>query len=169
MTEITKENYMDQCYDVFRKFSRQFAVITAGTPERFNSMTIGWGMLGNVWGHAPGITVYVSPSRYTWEFMEAHDAFTVCFFDHTHREDVMTLGTVSGREVDKIAKTSLTPVPVGETVGFAQAELTFLCRKVYAAQFDADRVPPAAREMYKRIRPHYEYIGLIEDAFGRLP
>ena len=32
MIEITKDNFMDQRYDVFRKFSRQLAVVTAGTP-----------------------------------------------------------------------------------------------------------------------------------------
>ena len=169
MTVINKDNFAEQCYDVFRKFGTQLAVLTAGTPERFNSMTIGWGMLGNVWGHAPGITVYVSPSRYTWEFMERHDSFTVCFFDASHREDVMTLGTLSGRDGDKIARTSLTPVPVGDSVGFAQAELTLVCRKVYGAQFNTDKLPAFTANMYKRFEPHYEYIGFIEDAFGVLP
>ena len=168
MTEITKENFMDQAYPVFRKFSRQLAVITAGTLDDFNSMTIGWGMLGNVWGHAPGITVYVSPSRYTWQFMEKYDCFTVCFFDESRRDDVMTLGTISGRDGDKISHTSLTPVAVSGSVGFREAELTLVCRKVYADQFDIDKVPPQAREMYKRVEPHYAYIGAIEDAFGLL-
>ena len=168
MIEITKENLMDQSYDVFRKFSRQMAVITAGTPDHFNSMTIGWGMLGNVWGHEPGITVYVSPSRYTWQFMEQYDHFTVCFFDESHRADVMTLGTTSGRDGDKIARTSLTPVALPQGVGFAQAELTLVCRKVYSAQFNLDKLPEFTRGMYSRFEPHYEYIGLIEDAFGHL-
>lgn len=168
MTEITKDNFMDQRYDVFRKFSRQLAVITAGTLEDFNSMTIGWGMLGNVWGHTPGITVYVSPSRYTWQFLEKNEYFTVCFFDESRHADVMTLGTTSGRDGDKIARTSLTPTALQGCVGFAEAELTLVCRKVYAGQFDKSKVPPQAREMYSRIEPHYEYIGVIEDAFGLL-
>ena len=168
MIEITKDNFMEQRYDVFRKFSRQLAVLTAGTMEDFNSMTIGWGMLGNVWGHAPGITVYVSPSRYTWQFMEKYDWFTVCFFDESRHADVMTLGTISGRDGDKIAHTSLTPAALPGSVGFREAELTLLCRKVYGAQFDSEKVPPQAKEMYKRFLPHYEYIGVIEDAFGKL-
>ena len=168
MIEITKDNFMEQRYDVFRKFSRQLAVLTAGTMEDFNSMTIGWGMLGNVWGSAPGITVYVSPSRYTWQFMEKQEYFTVCFFDESHHADVMTLGTISGRDGDKIAHTSLTPVALPGAVGFREAELTLLCRKVYGAQFNIEKLPDFTRAMYKRFEPHYEYIGVIEDAFGTL-
>ena len=168
MTVITRENFMDQQYEIFRKFSRQFAVLTAGTPEKFNAMTIGWGMLGNVWGHTPGITVYVSPDRYTWDFMESSELFTVCFFDESHKKDVMTLGTTSGRNQDKITLTSLTPVPVGGTVGFREAELSFLCRKVYGAQFNLEKLPDFTQDMYKRFAPHYEYIGFIEDAFGTI-
>ena len=168
MIEITKDNFMDQAYPVFRKFSRQLAVLTAGTMEDFNSMTIGWGMLGNVWGHAPGITVYVSPSRYTQQFLEKYEFFTVCFFDEAHHGDVMTLGTTSGRDGDKIARTSLTPVALPGAVGFKEAELTLVCRKVYGAQFNTEKLPEFTREMYKRFAPHYEYIGVIEDAFGAL-
>ena len=168
MIEITKDNFMDQAYPVFRKFSRQLAVLTAGTMESFNAMTIGWGMLGNVWGHAPGITVYVSPSRYTQRFMEKYGYFTVCFFDESHHADVMTLGTISGRDGDKIARTSLTPKALPQGVGFAEAELTLVCRKVYGAQFNVDKLPAFTLDMYKRFEPHYEYIGVIEDAFGLL-
>ena len=168
MIKITKDNFMDQAYPVFRKFSRQLGVLTAGTEGNFNSMTIGWGMLGNVWGHAPGITVYVSPDRYTFRFLEENDLFTVCFFDEAYRGDVMTLGTTSGRDGDKIAKTSLTPVALPGAVGFQEAELTLVCRKVYAAQFNIEKLPDFTRDMYKRFAPHYEYIGVIEDAFGAI-
>ena len=29
--------------DVFRKFDKQWALVTAGTPEHYNTMTISWG------------------------------------------------------------------------------------------------------------------------------
>ncbi len=165
---ITKENYRDAQYDVFRKFNSQWAIVTAGNMDDYNCMTLGWGMMGNVWGH-PGsaLTIYVQPSRYTFEYMERNDYFTVCFLPEEYREDARILGTLSGRDGDKVAKTKLTPVAMEHGVGFAESELTFVCRKVCSQQFDIDKVPEHMREgMYSKLEPHYFYIGYIEDAFG---
>ena len=166
---VNKDNFVELPYDIFRKFNRQAAVLTAGGIGDFNSMTIGWGAMGNLWGH-PGsaITIYVSPDRYTWSFLERNDWFSVCFFPERYREDVLTLGRLSGRDTDKIAHTGLTCAGDDKAVWFEQAELTFLCRKVYSHQFDAEKVPEQARRMYQRLTPHYEYIGFIEDVFGQI-
>lgn len=167
---ITKDNFMDAQYDVFRKFSQQYALVSAGTMDHFNCMTLGWGMMGNLWGH-PGsaLTIYVQPSRYTWEFMEQYDHFVVTFFPQEYREEVLTLGRVSGRDCDKVALTRLTPVALEKGVGFEQAELTFVCRKVCSQQFGMENVPEFMQKgMYSRLEPHYMYIGFIEDAFGQV-
>jgi len=167
---ITKENFIDGKYDVFRKFNSQWAIVTAGVIDDYNCMTLGWGMMGNVWGH-PGsaVTIYVQPSRYTFEYMEKNDYFTLCFLPEEKRRDGEILGTLSGRDGDKVAKTSLTPVAMEHGVGFAESELTFVCRKVCSQQFDMDRVPEFMRSgMYSRLEPHYFYIGYIEDAFGMM-
>ena len=65
--------------DVFRKFDKQWALVTAGTPEHYNTMTISWGGLGTLW-RRPVATVYVKKNRYTFEFMEQNDYFTVSFY-----------------------------------------------------------------------------------------
>mgnify|MGYP005912634789 CR=1 FL=1 len=52
--------------DVFRKFDKQWALVTAGTPEHYNTMTISWGGLGTLW-RRPVATVYVKKNRYTFE------------------------------------------------------------------------------------------------------
>ena len=68
---ITRDNFIEAKYDVFKKFHQQLAVITCGDIGDFRCMTIGWGAMGNVWGH-PGssITVYVNPARYTFGYMQ---------------------------------------------------------------------------------------------------
>ena len=167
---ITKENYLDAQYDVFRKFSTQWGIVTAGSVDNFNCMTLGWGMMGNIWGH-PGaaLTIYVQPSRYTFDFMERNDYFTVCFLPESHRRDGEILGRVSGRDCDKVALTSLTPKALEHGVGFAEAELTFVCRKICSQQFELERTPEHMRlGMYSKLEPHYMYIGYIEDAFGEM-
>lgn len=165
---IDKSNFIEARYDVFQKFHQQLAVITVGEKEDFRSMTIGWGAMGNVWGH-PGstITVYVNPARYTFEYMQKKDFFVVSFFPEAYRKDVMTLGTKSGRDTDKIALTSLTPKQMENGVGFEEAELTFVCKKLYGGQFELEKVPEELRNgIYSKLEPHYFYIGAIVDAFG---
>ena len=46
------ENFKEKEYKVFEMFDKQWAIVTAGSMEHYNSCTIGWGSLGNIWGHA---------------------------------------------------------------------------------------------------------------------
>ena len=65
--------------DIFSQFDKKWALLTAGTPDRFNTMTISWGGLGTIWGK-PVATVYVRKSRYTHEFMDDNEYFTISFY-----------------------------------------------------------------------------------------
>lgn len=168
MQKVTMENLKDVSFDVFKMFSEQMALVTAGPISHFNTMTIGWGMLGNVWGHQPGITIYVSPSRYTWEFLEQNETFTVTFFPKEYEGDLMMLGSVSGRDRDKVAESHLTPKDLGGAVGFEEAQLTLVCRKQYGYQFDKEKAPAKMEKLYSRVEPHYAYTAEIIDAFGEI-
>lgn len=166
--QVDQNNFIEVKYDVFRKFHKQLGVLTCGDRDDFRCMTIGWGMMGNIWGH-PGsaITVYVHPHRYTFEYLCSKDYFTVCFLPEEYWVDVITLGTHSGRDEDKLKLTKLTPKALAHGVGFEQAELTFACRKIYSQQLDVQKVPADVCEKYYRDKEiHYMFIGAVEDAFG---
>ena len=102
--------------DVFTKFDKQWALVTAGTPEHYNTMTISWGGLGTLW-ERPVATVYVKKNRYTFAFMEESDYFTVSFYPEEQRRALSLLGSTSGRDGDKVAAAGLTPefLPQGIT------------------------------------------------------
>ena len=167
---VTKDNFMDARFDAFRRFGKQWGIVIAGNIEDFNCMTLGWGMFGNVWARTNfALSIYVQPSRHTFEYMEKYDYFTVCFLPESHRKDAEIIGTLSGRDCDKVALTNLTPIALEHGVGFAEAELSFVCRKVCSQQFELERTPPEMQKgMYAKLDPHYMYIGYIEDAFGEI-
>ncbi len=145
----------------FDAFHTQWALLTAGTPEDYNTMTISWGGLGTLWSR-PTATVYVKPIRYTYRYMERHAFFTVSFFPPEYREDLTILGSRSGRDGDKVALTRLTPKPAGEGVTFAEAHTTLLCRKIYRQDLDSAAVPPdVAAQFYAAEAPHRMYIGEV--------
>ncbi len=70
--------------------------------ERINVMTIGWAMVGVVWGK-PMMTVFVRPQRYTHDLMEEATGFSVCVPSAGKmKEELIFCGTSSGRMADKI-------------------------------------------------------------------
>ncbi len=159
-------DFIHQDYDVFRMFNERWALVTAGTIEDYNTRTIGWGSLGTLW-RRPVCTVYVTPARYTWNFLEKNDFFTVSFFPAGFHDDLMYLGSHSGRDGDKVARTSLTPVALPEGVTFQEAELTLVCHKLYSDPFDGARAPEDLRNgLYKQVAPHHFYIGEVLRALG---
>ena len=70
--------------NVFSLIGDRWMLITAGTAERCNTMTASWGGLGVLWG-APAATIYLRPQRYTKEFVDREEYFTLCFFGEEYR------------------------------------------------------------------------------------
>ena len=147
--------------DPFTKFDKDWALLTAGSPEKFNSMTIGWGSLGTVWNRDV-LTVYVRPDRYTWQFMRDNEYFTVSFFPESCRPALLLMGLMSGRDGDKVAAAGLTPKFLPEGVTFEEAAETFVCRKIYMAPMAYEDVPPYAQRIYQNgVQPHWIIMGEV--------
>lgn len=149
--------------EIFSLFQKRWALVCAGTMERHNAMTIGWGGLGTLWNR-PAATVYVRPNRYTYRFLEENEYFTVSFYPEEQRRALEIMGTVSGADVDKDAAAGLTPVPAGESVTYAQAELTLVCRKLYRQDMDASQIPEDVQVTFYGGEPvHRMYVGQVVD------
>jgi len=151
-------------------WNEQWLLLTAGdfSARRFNAMTVGWGSLGTMWGR-PFALVVVRPTRYTREFMEQYDTFTLCAFPETYRSALNLLGTKSGRHGDKIAESGLTPIPSIQVAapGYAQADLILECRKIYWADFDpAHFLDPRIERNYPQKDYHRIYFGEIVAIWG---
>lgn len=147
--------------DVFNAFHTDWALLTAGNFEDYNTMTVSWGGLGTLWNKSVA-TVYVRPNRYTYQYMESNDYFTVSFYPEEYRKDLALLGKLSGRDGDKVAKTTLSPVNLGDSVTFAQARRTLLCRKLYAQDLDPKVIPQEVMDSaYAKEPVHRMYIGEV--------
>ena len=107
----------------------EWALLTAGTVDDYNTMTVSWGALGELWSKDCAFA-FVRPQRYTYEFMEKNDYYTLTFFDGGYKKEMGFCGSHSGRDVDKAAQTGLQAVRVGEGVSFAQAKTVLVCKKI---------------------------------------
>lgn len=151
----------EKCNDILNLFSKKWALVTAGKEGHYNTMTIGWGTLGTLWSK-PICSVYVKPIRYTYDFLEQYDYFTVSFYDEEYKKDLTVLGTLSGRDEDKVAKTRLTPVYDDYGVTFKEALCTIVCKKIYYQDLDVSVMgKDVVEKYYVTEEPHRMYIGEV--------
>lgn len=137
-------------------------LITAGSIKNFNTMTASWGALGELWNKKIAVC-FVRPVRHTYQFMEDATHFTLSFFDEEHRDALRFCGTKSGRDVDKMAETGLTPA-TGETgaVYFTEARMVMECKKIYFHDLDpANFLDPKIENEYPQKDYHRMYLGEI--------
>ena len=103
--EISVEELKDNPFTLINK---DWMLITAGNEKSHNTMTASWGGVGELWGKYVS-TIYVRPQRYTLEFVEREDYYSLCFFGPEYRQALNFCGTKSGRDFDKDKETGLTP------------------------------------------------------------
>lgn len=148
--------------NVFRRIGDDWMLVTAGNRAGFNTMTASWGTLGVLWNR-PVAMIFLRPQRYTREFLETSDGFTLSFFPEGYRKTLALCGSKSGRDSDKVREAGLTPVFSEEgRVFFAQAERVLLCKKLYYQDLDpAHFLDPAVSEFYPGGDYHRMYAGEI--------
>ena len=147
--------------DIFSVFDKKWALLTAGNAEHFNTMTVSWGAMGTIWSK-PSATVYVRHSRYTHEFMDQNEYFTLSFFPEACRPALSILGSKSGRDCDKVAEAKLTPKFLENGVTFEEAEMVMVCRKRMAQELQPENLPKdVADTFYADHDFHTMYIGEI--------
>ena len=143
--------------------SEEWGLLSAGNQEKYNTMTIAWGHMGVMWTKSV-FTAVVRPQRFTKEFMDSMDMFTVSFYPENCRKALELLGRKSGRDGDKIAESGLTPLFLDNTIAFEEAHTIFVCRKLHGGQ----QLDPAKfidfsvdQTMYPDKDYHYYYTGEI--------
>jgi len=129
----------------------------------FNAMTVAWGSLGCMW-KKPFAQVVVRPTRYTFEFMETFDTFTLNAFPDAFQKALMILGSRSGRHGDKIADAGLKPGPsqVVAAPCFQEASLVLECQKIYWDDMKPGQfLDPAIENQYPEKDYHRIYFGEV--------
>ncbi len=144
-----------------------WALVTAGNEEKFNTMTVSWGGLGEIWGK-DAVFIFIRPQRYTYEFIEREGFFTLSFYSEEFRNALKICGSQSGRNTDKVVDAGLTPLFTDNTVSFEQAEYTLVCRKMASQFIDPKGFEDEAIEKnYPSGDYHKVYIGEIVKVYSK--
>lgn len=122
-------------FNPFTMIDKEWMLVTAGNAQKCNTMTASWGGLGVLWKKYVSY-IFIRPQRYTMEFLEKEDYYSLCFFDESERKALSYCGSHSGRDVDKFKETGLTPVYNEAAPYFEQAKLVFICHKLHGQNID---------------------------------
>lgn len=150
--EVKPENWKES---VFEKVGKQWMLVTAKKEDgSVNTMTASWGGLGILWGK-PVAFVFIRPQRYTKEFVDGSQSLSLSFLGEEYRKQLNYLGTVSGRDEDKIARSGLTVANEGDTPYFAESQTALICRKLYAQELTSECFTD--KELDQKVYPGKDY------------
>ncbi|MFR9166496.1 MAG: flavin reductase family protein [Dysgonomonas sp.] len=159
--EIGIKNINLTAFDIKSKWM----LVSAAKPDgSVNTMTASWGGFGIMWNKEV-VWVVIRPQRYTKEFVDSADSFSLSFFNKSYQKKALSyLGKVSGRDENKIEKSGLTVLKDESGVPFFdEAETVIIARKLYAQpmaeQFFIDKKPIA--DWYPEKDFHVYYIAEI--------
>ena len=118
-------------------FDDKWCLITAGNKDSYNTMTASWGAMGELW-NKDVCFIFIRPQRYTLEFAEREEYFTLSFFGDDYKKALTFCGRNSGRDCDKAKETGLTPVEIDGSMSFEESETVIVCKKLFYQDIDPE-------------------------------
>lgn len=145
-------------YDIenntFTSIGKDAFLITAKKDDKVNTMTAAWGGFGVMWNKNVAYIV-IRPQRYTKEFVDSSEYFSLTFFDNEFRDKLMYLGRVSGKDEDKISKCQLTTIYEDNIPYFEEANLVVFCKKLFATDYKEENF--IDKDLMNKIYPSKDY------------
>ena len=152
----------------FTMIGHDWFLITAEKDGKVNSMTASWGGMGVMWGKNV-VFIVIRPQRYTKTFVDGSDCFSLSVLDSSYRKTLNYLGTVSGRDEQKIENSGLTLINDEAAPYFGEANTVFVCKKLFAQQVEPDSFMEQTepQKWYPGEDYHVMYIAEIETLLVR--
>ena len=155
----------------FHAIGDRWALVSAGTPQSGNTMTISWGFMGVMW-NKPSVTVAIRQSRHTKGFIDGAELFTVSFYPDELKKALGFCGSKSGKDFEpngKAAAAGLTALDADGALAYEEAELILVCKKTYCAEMSAENFIGGENlsAFYADGDMHTAYIGEIIAAYKK--
>ncbi|MBU3158603.1 flavin reductase family protein [Clostridium frigoris] len=163
-------NFTDNLERGMKFLKTQGAFLTVKDGEKINTMTIGWGNVGYIWNR-PIFTVMVRKSRYTIDFLENTNNFTVSIpLNENMKKALMVCGSKSGRDIDKFKECNLTleKSKKVDTPIIGECELFYECKIVYKQEMDPKLLlKDIVKSSYEMGDYHTLYYGEIVETYKK--
>ncbi|MDE6953319.1 MAG: flavin reductase family protein [Erysipelotrichales bacterium] len=114
----------------FVSIGKEWMLITAGDETKVNTMTASWGGVGVLWNENV-VSAYIRPQRYTKKFVDEQQCFSLSFFNGNYKKELGILGSVSGKDSDKIKDVDFHVTYLDGVPTFEEASFVFIVEKIY--------------------------------------
>ncbi len=149
-------------------FKEEAPIVVCGNLNKHNGLTVAWGSLGSLWRKNIA-TIYIKPTRYTFEFANNCEYFTIMWFNESIRKDInKVFGTMSGKNVDKELLCNLHSFELDNGVCYQEAAMIMVCKKIYQNNLDSQNIfdqNVLNMPLYQDQLFHHEYIGEIVSCY----
>lgn len=160
---LKEVNINDFSFAPFKEIGENWGILSAGEKNSFNSMTVSWGAAGILWSK-PAVFVFVRPQRYTYEFTEKSDSFSLSIMPEGYHQKIAVFGSKSGRDTDKYAESGLKAELYNGVPYVNEAKTVFICKKVAAGDIQKEWFFDKSidADIYPKGDYHRMYVGFIE-------
>lgn len=160
--QISPEELCDN-FNVLTLVGKDFYVITAGKENHYNSMIGSGGGLGMLF-RKPTTWCVLRADRYTLELIQKEQTYTLSYFPNEYKEQMIFLGSKSGRNSEKMKEVELVGVqtPSGD-MSFEKAGLIIECKLTQLTtpnpnDFCTQEAKDYISEVYKEATDHRKYV-----------
>lgn len=136
--------------NIFDELGKKFAIVTAGDKTTgYNCLTASWGGFGVLWGKNV-VYLFIRKSRYTHQFMEKSLSVTLSFLNDNYNDAKHLIGTISGRQTDKVLSAGLhyTYDPDYDGCYIEESDYCFKLKKLYSIDLPIENLPKNLQEQY---------------------
>ena len=162
--DFTHISRLDLQDNFMKLIGKEYMLVTAGNKDSNNCLTASWGGMGYLW-NKPVATLYIRPQRYTKEFIDREEYFTLSFFDKSYKDMYAFCGTKSGKDVNKAEECKLTTFETKNgSIAYKEARLVVECKKIFVAPFEEKNfLDKSLLSNYTAQDYHFQYVGEITD------
>lgn len=140
-------NIKDLVFNPFSKIGDEWMLVASGDTNKVNGMTASWGGFGVLWNKNVAFIV-IRPQRYTKEFIDSTNVFSLNFFENNYKNTLKYFGKVSGKKEDKIKKSGLQISFFDDVPFFEESYLTMICKNLYKQDFNSlNFIVPSINEL----------------------
>ncbi|NLG03509.1 MAG: flavin reductase family protein [Clostridia bacterium] len=165
MKKIKKVDIEQYSFNPFQMIGKEWMLVMAKKEDKANALTASWGGVGVLWNKNVSF-IFIRDSRYTKEFIDQSDSYSLSVFDHAKYAQMLAyMGSVSGRDEDKIEKMGLHVAEYEGVPYFEEASTVLICRKLYHQPIKEDGflVDGIVQKCYSDQDYHELYVGEIKE------
>ncbi len=153
-----KHDYFSFSNKLLYNILNNWILISAGNLTKYNMMTASWATFGILW-NKPIAQVFIRPSRYTYDFIDENEFFSICFFNDSYKDILALLGSKSGKNFNKMKIQGLNPIDYeNKTIYFEQSEQVLILKKIYKTKFDGNDIDKDVKSLFYPDNKDFHFI-----------